>query len=88
MLAQVSESALVNEVLGHPDLIPLVAIAGGLAVGAIAILCGTITSAMKVKAREATKRELAAYVAEGSIDPDKAVELLKAGEFDLEDVLS
>jgi hypothetical protein len=29
--------------------------------------------------REATKRELAAYVAEGSLDPDKAVAMINAG---------
>ncbi len=34
---------------------------------------------MKARAKEASRRELAAYVAEGTIDPDKAVAMLNAG---------
>lgn len=52
-------------------------VAGVIAV--VAILAGTITSVFKVRARERTKREIAAYVAEGSIDPKDAVKMLKAG---------
>jgi hypothetical protein len=48
-------------------------------VAAIAILAGTATSVLTVRARERTKREIAAYVAEGSMDPKDAVKLLKAG---------
>ena len=34
---------------------------------------------MKKRAKETTKRELAAYVAEGSLDADKAVMMLNSG---------
>lgn len=48
-------------------------------IAVVAILAGTVCSIIKVRARERTKREIAAYVAEGSIDPKDAVKMLKAG---------
>ncbi|MHC4142586.1 MAG: hypothetical protein ACYSUF_12200 [Planctomycetota bacterium] len=45
----------------------------------VAIVSGSVTSIVVNRSREHTKREIAAYVAEGSIDPEKAVEMLKAG---------
>jgi hypothetical protein len=60
-------------------MIPLVAIAGGLVAGTIIVL-GVIVRAIAIsRAREQTKRELAAYVAEGTMDPDTAIALAKAG---------
>ena len=50
---------------------------GGI-IAIVAIVSGSVTSITVNRAREKTKREIAAYVAEGSIDPDKAVEMLKA----------
>jgi type III secretory pathway component EscV len=69
----------VCEVLTNLDIIPLVAIGGGLLVAIIAIVMTTIAGIMKTRAREETKREIAAYVAEGTIDPDKAIAMLNAG---------
>jgi hypothetical protein len=37
-----------------------------------------MSSMVKTREREQSRRELAAYVAEGSLDPDKAIEMLKA----------
>ena len=62
------------------DLIPFVAITGGLTVAIVAIVVGGITGILKSRGREMTKREIAAYVAEGTIDPDKAIAMLNAGE--------
>ena len=45
----------------------------------VAIVFGSVTTIMVGRGRERTRREIAAYVAEGSIDPDKAVEMLNAG---------
>ena len=59
--------------------IPLTAIVLGCLTGMVAIVGGIVSGVMKTRAREQTKRELAAYVAEGTIDPDKAVALLNAG---------
>lgn len=48
-------------------------------VAVVAIIAGTVSKTLINRARERTRREIAAYVAEGSIDADKAVEMLKAG---------
>ena len=61
------------------EFIPTLAITLGCLTGMIAIIGGTITSVVRSRAREQTKREIAAYVAEGTIDPDKAVAMLNAG---------
>ncbi len=58
--------------------IPLVAIGGTLVVGAVAIIAGTISSVSSRKQREESRREIAAYVAEGSMSPDDAATLLSA----------
>lgn len=57
-------------------------IKGGLIVLVVAIIwiTGTVREAMTVGQRERTKRELAAYVAEGSMSPDDARAILAAGE--------
>ena len=68
-----------DTLLNHPDFIAILAIVLGCGTGIIAIVFTSIAGIAKSKAREATKRELAAYVAEGSIEPDKAVALLNAG---------
>ncbi len=60
-------------------LIPLTAIVLGCLTGMVAIVGGFASVVMKTRAREQTKRELAAYVAEGTLDPDKAVALINAG---------
>ncbi|MHC4273444.1 MAG: hypothetical protein ACYSUR_07210 [Planctomycetota bacterium] len=50
----------------------------GGSVAIVGIVAASITSVAVNRAREKTRREIAAYVAEGSIEPEKAVELLKA----------
>lgn len=59
-------------------LIPIIAIVGGLLVAIVAIVSGTVFGSRKTQAREETRRELAAYVAEGSITPEDAERILKA----------
>jgi len=59
-------------------LIPVIAIVGGVAVAIIAIVFGNVASMVQTRNREETKRELAAYVAEGSITPDDAERILKS----------
>lgn len=58
--------------------IPVIAIGGAFVVGTIGIVFGTIKSVMETRSREATKRELAAYVAEGSMAPEDAERIVKA----------
>ena len=62
------------------DLVPVVAIIGGLFVGATAIIGGVVSSTKRERAREETKREIAAYVAEGSMTPEEGERLIRAGE--------
>jgi len=59
--------------------IPITAIVGGLLIAFIAIVAGTIKSVSTSKHLEESRREVAAYVAEGSMTPDDAERLLKAG---------
>ncbi|MEZ6232939.1 MAG: hypothetical protein R3B68_02005 [Phycisphaerales bacterium] len=60
------------------EVIPIVAIACGCGVAVVSIIMGTLTNASKANQREKTKRELAAYVAEGSMTPEEAERILKA----------
>ncbi len=61
---------------------PTVIFVVGGAIAIVAIVFGTVAGAVssvsKSRERERSRREIAAYVAEGSIDPDKAAELLRA----------
>ena len=56
--------------------IVLYAVGGGIAI--IAIIFSTMSGVAKTQAREKTKRELAAYVAEGSITPDDAKKIIES----------
>jgi hypothetical protein len=61
------------------EFIGFTAIVLGCFVGVVAIVTTMTAGVLKTRAREMTKRELAAYVAEGSLDPDKAVAMINAG---------
>lgn len=60
--------------------VPTVIFVIGGTIAIVAILFGSITKIIVSRAKERTRREIAAYVAEGSIDPDKAVAMLNAGQ--------
>ena len=64
----------------NDDLIPVIAITVGGLIAIVAIAGGIMRAIFSTRAREQTKRELAAYVAEGSIQPDDAVRILAVGE--------
>ncbi len=59
--------------------IPLVAIVLGCATGMVAIIATALARTTISRHREQTRREVAAYVAEGTISPDDAVAMLNAG---------
>lgn len=61
------------------DMIPLVGITASSAMIIVFIACVTINSVLKSKHREESRREIAAYVAEGSISPADAAAILDAG---------
>lgn len=48
------------------------------AVAIVAIVFGTVAHMVKAVARERTRRELAAYMSEGTITPEQAERLIKA----------
>ena len=52
------------------------------AVGIVAIFFGSISSVVKTKQRERSRREIAAYIAEGSMTPADGERLMKAGPKD------
>ena len=72
----------IDRLLDNNQLIPVIAIVGGLIVGGIWIIFGTVHSMVVRTAREKTKQDLAAYVASGSLDPDKAIAMMKADKAD------
>ena len=74
-----SQLELVLGLVDRGNLIPIVAIGGGLTIGLIAVVFGAVREMVVSSQREQTRREIAAYVAEGSIDPDRAIAMLEAG---------
>lgn len=68
-----------NKVLDEDILIPVLAIGCGTIIAIIAIIFTSVKAMVVSRNREQTKRELAAYVAEGTLDPDKAVAMINAG---------
>lgn len=73
-LAQSSPGININD-----DFIKAIAIIGGLTVAIVAIITSAIRKTLITRAREQSRREIAAYVAEGSISPDDAAKLLAKG---------
>lgn len=61
------------------ELIPIVAIVGGLAVAIVAIIGKMFSGMQRTRQREESRREIAAYIAEGSMTPEQGKELLQAG---------
>ncbi|MCC7388965.1 MAG: hypothetical protein IT431_09370 [Phycisphaerales bacterium] len=59
-------------------IVPVLAIGLSFLVALVAIIFGVVKSIMETKAREETKRELAAYIAEGSMTPEDAERIVKA----------
>lgn len=61
------------------DVVKILAVAGGLGVAIVWIIFSSVRSMVVAKEREETRREVAAYVAEGSMTPDDAAKLIEAG---------
>ncbi len=61
-------------------LIPITAVAGAFTVAIVGVVAGSVRRAVETRAREESRREIAAYVAEGTITPDDAAKLLDAGK--------
>lgn len=62
----------------NDNLIPIIAIIAGSCVGAIAIIFSFLQAMSNRRQREQSRREIAAYVAEGTMTPDDAERILRA----------
>ncbi len=69
----------IDQFLRSDNFVAALGIGMGLIVTLVGIISVTVSGIMKSRSREQTRREIAAYVAEGTLDPDKAVEILNAG---------
>lgn len=63
--------------------IAMIAITGGVALAALSIIFGVIRTTAINKQREQTKREIAAYIAEGSMTPEQGERIINAGRQDV-----
>lgn len=61
-------------------MIPIVAIAGGILAGIIGTISKDARKREQTRQREQSRREIAAYVAEGSMTPEEGERLLRAGD--------
>ncbi len=60
------------------NIVPLTAITLGCTVGFVWVLCATVHAIVKDRAIERTKRDVAAYIAEGSMTPAEGERIIKA----------
>jgi len=61
------------------EVIPVLASGGGMAIGVVGIVASNMRRASREREREQTRREIAAYVAEGSMTPEDGAKLIAAG---------
>ncbi len=70
------------------EIVPVIAVGGGVVVAITAIVTAIVSSALRHVAQsrhiEESRREIAAYVAEGTISPEDAKQILNSGR-DLKD---
>ena len=79
MLLLADLDQIIHDVVRTPFCVPLAAIVFGCAALMVcSIGCG-VSKVLVGRGQEKTRRELAAYVAEGALDPDQAVAMLNAG---------
>lgn len=62
------------------QLLPIVGTAGGILIVIMVIIGKFFGEAQQTRQREESRREIAAYIAEGSMTQKEGVELLEAGE--------
>ena len=77
LLADLGE--IIHDVIRSPFSIPLAAIIFGCGVWTVSAISCAVSKVLIARGQERTRRELAAYVAEGTLHPDQAVAMLNAG---------
>ncbi|MEY3231923.1 MAG: hypothetical protein RL689_2012 [Planctomycetota bacterium] len=76
MQTQAAADPVVSRLLDDGVLVPLVMMGGVVLIVAINVVAGVL----KTNARERSRREIAAYIAEGSMTPEQGERLMKAGK--------
>jgi len=72
---------VVQNISSNEDIIiPLVAISGGILMVIIAIIFGAVRRMVISTNLERSRREIAAYIAEGSMSPEDGERLINAGK--------
>ena len=61
------------------DIIPVLAIVFGLTFAGVCVVVGAVKSVLMNRQHEQSRREIAAYIAEGSMSPDEGERILNAG---------
>ena len=64
---------------GGEEVLGIVTIGGGMSVAVFAIVVSAIKSTLKTRQLEQSRREIAAYIAEGSMTPEQGERLMAAG---------
>ncbi|NUQ68993.1 MAG: hypothetical protein HUU18_12050 [Phycisphaerales bacterium] len=70
-----TEASIIQQLLNEDILIPSIMMAGGVV---IVLIC-SVSSMVRSVARERTRREIAAFIAEGSLTPEQGERLMQAG---------
>lgn len=79
MCAESGFSSVVESFANDPEMIiGLAAVAGWIPVVIVCVVVGQMGRIARIRAVEQSRREIAAYVAEGTITPDEAERLLRA----------
>lgn len=63
----------------HGEEVGAMAVCGAALVVALGIVMGTVRRTAETRQREQSRREIAAYVAEGAMSPEEGERLLNAG---------
>lgn len=79
MLATLADLTFLADAQEDEMILKSIALVGGLLLAALWIVLKTIRVVSVKRAAEHTKREIAAYVAEGSISPQDAATMINAG---------
>jgi hypothetical protein len=69
--------SIIEQLMDRGELFFITLVAGSILLG---MLIKSVTGVLTTASRERTKREIAAYVAEGSMTPEQAERILKAGD--------
>lgn len=69
---------MMTTLAGIDDNVTMMAVGGGILIAIVSVVFHATRKMVQTTARERTKREVAAYVAEGTMTPDQAQQILQA----------